>query len=1241
MHLLAATEAPRHDAETAVDLGQSPGDIVVLSAADTELACLAAARHRLPEDAPSLRLASLMQLGHPLSVDLYLERTVARARLVVIRLLGGVGYWRYGLEQAAALARAGGIALAVLPGDARADPTLDGWSTVDPVARDNLWRYLVAGGVENGAGFLSYAAHLLGRGEVPAPPRPLPSAGLYRAHDAVVDLATLASDRRPLGLVVFYRALYQAADLAAIDALLAALEERGLTAVGLWLTSLKDAAAADVVRTILAAAPPAVILTTIAFAAASPDADAAAASPLAAADCPVFQVVLCGEDEAQWRSTTRGLSPRDLAMNVALPEVDGRILTRAIAFKEPGELDTLTLHRRTVFRPLADRVAFVAELAAAWTRLGRTPAGQRRIALVLANYPARDGRLANGVGLDTPASCIEVLRALGHAGYGLDQPPQDADALMAGLRAGPTNELRDRDRRAIRVGLPLTHYQRWLAAIPAAVRAQLLERWGPPEHDPHVVGDRFALSILPLGNVVVGLQPARGYHIDPDSTYHSPDLVPPHGYLAFHVWLREVLGAHAIVQLGKHGNLEWLPGKALALSSACWPEIALGPLPLLYPFIVNDPGEGAQAKRRAAGVIVDHLTPPLTTAGSHGELVGLERLLDEYAEATRLDPGRAATLRRDILEAASRLGLARDLALEREDDPLQHLDTHLCEIKELQIRDGLHVFGCSPQGGLLTDLLLALLRLPRGTGGQAEASLPRALALDLGLDAFDPLTVEPGTAWPGPRPSCLLELTPDAWRTAGDTIERLDLLARALLAGERSPASDWRRTCAVLDIAAPRLHAAVASSGGREIAALLAGLDGRFVVPGPSGAPTRGRPEVLPTGRNFYSVDTRAVPTAAAWRLGWASAQNLIAHHLELHGDYPRRLALSAWGTACMRTGGDDVAQALALLGCRPVWEGTTGRVAGVEVLPLELLDRPRVDVTLRLSGLFRDAFPHQVELLDDAVRAVASLDEPPEQNPLAAAAGEETRDLLAAGMDEATARRRATLRLFSSPPGAYGAGLQALIDQRGWSGDADLAAAFVAWGGYAYGRGLDGAPATETLVERLGRVELVLHNQDNREHDLLDSDDYYQFEGGLAVAVRQASGRQPEIFHQDHSRPGRPRTRRLAEEIGLIVRGRATNPRWIKGVMRHGYKGAFEIAATVDYLFAFAATAKVVEDHHFAALFDAYLGDEEVREFIARANPAALREIADRFAEAIARDLWRPSRNSAGELLRDLRGLS
>jgi cobaltochelatase CobN len=1238
MHLLAAKPGQISDGGEAIDLGQSPGEIVVLSAADTELACLSAAYASLPDPKPSLRLANLLQLQHHLSVDAYVESVVNRAKLVIVRLLGGKRYWPYGIEELSAACRAGGAKLVCLPGDDQPDPELSDFTTLDGADAHRLWRYLSEGGIDNARQALLFAASRIGDDVEWLEPRPLLKAGLYWPEGTPSNLSDLQRhwvENRPVAAVVFYRALMQAGTLRPIDALVAALRAHRVNPLPIFVNSLKDAIAGGLIEELFAAVRPDLVLNATGFAVSQPG--GVFATPFDTADCPVLQVVLSGGGEADWRQGNRGLSPRDLAMQAALPELDGRILTRAISFKAAARFDASTQCNIVEPEPVVDRIGFVADLAARWIRLRRKPAGERTVAIVLANYPNRDGRIGNGVGLDTPAGTINVLRALRDAGYAVADIPADGDALIARLLGGQTNAAAGRERAAS-IHLDREDYEQYFATLPQAVRHAVVARWGTAAQDPFFADGRFRLPLLGFGSVLIGIQPARGYNIDPVASYHDPDLVPPHGYFAFYAYLRRIADVDAIVNMGKHGNLEWLPGKSLALCAECYPEAVMGAVPLMYPFIVNDPGEGTQAKRRSAAVIVDHLTPPLTRAESYGPLRELEALVDEYYEASQVDPRRCAVLKGKIVDLAQSSGLAADCGIGREDDTetaLSKLDNHLCELKELQIRDGLHIFGQSPTGGQLADLLVALTRLPRKSGAGADASLIRALAADLGLDGFDPLDARMADRWTGPRPAILAAATDTPWRTAGDTVERLETLASRLVSGTLRPEPAWAGSLAVLGFINGSLRPTIGDCGAGEIAAILAGLNGRFVKPGPSGAPTRGRLDVLPTGRNFYSVDTRAVPTPTAWSLGWKSATLLLERHRQERGEWPKSLVLSAWGTANMRTGGDDLAQALALMGVRPTWDsGASGRVSGFEILPLSLLSRPRVDVTLRVSGFFRDAFPAQIELFDSAARAVAALDEPEAQNPLAARHRADRAALVEQGASETEADRRAGYRVFGSKPGAYGAGLQALIDEKGWNETADLARAYLAWGGYAYGAGVAGAAEGRMLETRLARVDAVLHNQDNREHDLLDSDDYYQFEGGLAATVKHLTGRKALVWHNDHSRPETPKIRTLDEEIARVVRARVVNPKWIAGVMRHGYKGAFEIAATVDYLFAFAATAECVADHHFDAVFEAYLLDDAVRDFIAVHNPNALKEIADRLAEAQSRGLWKSRHNSAHQRL-------
>ena len=1228
MHLLAATPGAISDGTEPVDLGQTPADVVIISAADTELAALAEARAEMT-DPPTLRLANMMHLTHPLSVDLHLDDCATKSRLVIARILGGAGYWKYGLIQYAARLHDAGVPVAFLPGDDKPDPELRGLSTVSGTDYDALWSYLVEGGPQNSINALAYAKAMLDGTDKPSAAAPLLRAGVYWPGSGIADLTTAQATwtaGAPIIPIIFYRALVQGGGLNPINRLTRSLSRAGLNPLPIFVASLKDPVSTATLDHLFTAAPPAVILNCTAFAVGSPhDGDDSPQNPLLSNSAPVFQVILSGASESSWADGLHGLTARDIAMNVALPEVDGRILSRAISFKGEAFFDEATECPIATYQARGDRVDFVTQLTSNWARLRQTPATDKKVALILANYPNKDGRLANGVGLDTPAATIHTLNLLASAGY-QTTPPADSAALMAQIMAGPTNWLTDRADKQGGEFLPIDTYRQYFDALPWDIKEQITTRWGQPEDDPFVRAEisppeapsrdsatGFALSIHRFGNAVVGLQPARGYNIDPTETYHSPDLVPPHNYLAFYFWLRHHWGADAIIHMGKHGNLEWLPGKSVALSETCWPEAVFGPTPHIYPFIVNDPGEGTQAKRRTSAVIIDHLTPPLTRAESYGPMRDLEALVDEYYEAAGVDPRRVTHLRREILSLSDVTGLSKDAGFTGDNDTdLGKLDAYLCELKEAQIRDGLHIFGQSPTGQQELDLAIALARVPRGDGKGHNASLLRALAVDLGI-SIDPLDCDMA-APPSEKPDALADGT--TWRTNGDTIERLETLSQHLVrdGGRGVVGFTPRASQAVLDHIADTILPTIRACGRSEGSALLTALAGHFVPPGPSGAPTRGRLDVLPTGRNFYSVDSRAVPTPTAWALDWKSANLMIDKHLQDHGDWPRAMLVTAWGTANMRTGGDDIAQALALMGVKPTWDSANRRVTGFEVLPQSVLGRPRVDVTLRISGFFRDAFPQLIALVDSAARAVQNLDEPADLNPAAARAK--------AGED--------ATRVFGSKPGAYGAGLQALIDERIWSDKSDFAAAYIAWGSYAYGAKASGDRREGAFKERLSQVEAIVQNQDNREHDILDSDDYYQFEGGAAAAVSTLQGRDRPIYHNDHSRPERPVIRTLDDEIGRVVRARVVNPKWIDGVKRHSYKGAFEIAATVDYLFAFAATTGAVRNHHFDLVEQAFLQDDDTRQFIADANAPALREIAGRLQEAIDRNLWQPASNSA-----------
>ncbi len=1188
---------------------QIPAPIVIITSADTDIQAFAQAWSQLPPGFPELRALNILALQQQMTIDLYAEEVLAHAQVIVVRLLGGIGYWSYGLEVVQELVERTGAALILMPGDDQPDLSLLSRSTLPLNDVNQVWRYFIEGGTENLKQSLYFLANRCLKLDYKYQlPQPVPKVGIYPWP---------VSDRsKPQVGILFYRAHYLVGNTAAIDALCQSLIDCQLTPVPIFVSSLRDPA---VQAELISYCQPnvRVLLNTTSFSLIAP-APLYPAMPTeldtnglwANLDIPILQVILSGGGLDDWQAQLNGLSPRDTAMNVALPEVDGRIISRAVSFKAVFSKHPVLQTEVLGYQPLPDRVQFVAELAANWVKLSQVKVADRKVALILANYPNRDGRLANGVGLDTPASCVEILKALQAEGYTTTKLPQTGDELIQWLTQGITNDPEGRSIRPVHQSLDLATYQDFFTSQPAAVQAAVNLRWSEPSGD-------FPVAGIQLGNIFVGVQPARGYDLDPSLNYHAPDLEPTHDYLAFYQWVRSIFGAQAIVHVGKHGNLEWLPGKSLALSNCCYPEVALGAMPHFYPFIVNDPGEGAQAKRRAQAVILDHLTPPMTRAELYGDLQALENLVDEYYEAMSLNPGRLSLVQEKIVTLLAASNLNEDLGIivtadelrQRFDDTvLNHLDRSLCEIKEAQIRDGLHILGQCPSGDQLRDLIIAIARHPQA----GRIGLTRSIAKDAGWD-FDPLQVDPAL------------LVPGEWRNAGQVVESIEEQAQALVAAliEKSPlipdnSATYQELQWIAQCLLPNLQ-----QTSQEITNLLHGLNGGYIASGPAGAPTRGRSEVLPTGRNFYSVDIRAVPTESAWDVGRKAAEALIERYTQEHGEYPRTLGLSIWGTATMRTGGDDLAEALALLGVRPVWDGMSRRVVDFEILPLSVLDRPRVDVTLRISGFFRDAFPNLIDLFNQAVAAVAALDEPADQNPLAAQIKTEIAGWSAAGLDRQEAIDRSSHRVFGSKPGAYGAGLQGLIDAQNWSDEQDLANAYINWSSYTYSGSGVGKAAPEAFQRRLGDMQVVLQNQDNREHDLLDSDDYYQFQGGLTAAVRSISGQQPATYFGDNALTENPKVRSLAEEIAKVYRSRVVNPKWISGVMRHGYKGAFEMAATVDFLFAYDATAHCVADHMYEGVAAAYLFDPQVQDFVRQHNPWAARDMADRLLEAHQRGLW------------------
>ncbi len=1198
MHILTTTSASLDDLIEPVDLRQKPADVVALSFTDSDLAGLANAWKADEANLPSMRLANLRDLRHPMSVDLWIDSVAAHAKVILVRILGGHDWWRYGCDQLSALARAKGIVLALLPGESHdEDLRLIEASTLPRAELDALLGYFREGGPENMKALVARLAGLAGladgRSTVVAPVA-VPKAGYYDPARGVVEapFSPFTGRRsrqgdegqaptfdplaqpliRPFGApsprergegsiipILFYRSMLLAADVAPIDALAEALRAQGLRPAPIFVSSLKDKDTLAFVETALAQLAPAAIVTATAFAA---GAEPGAETLFDRAGVPVFQVIVATTRREAWEGSLRGLAPADLAMHVVMPELDGRILAGAISFKAESEVDPALGFCAFANRPEPDRVEQVARRIAAHLRLRETPAEKRKLAILIPDYPSAPGRTGYAVGLDVPSSVLAMLHDLKDAGYAIEGIPESPRALLDLIEAGGH-------------GLALDDYLALSADLPAAARNSVEAAWGeasqeaettrpsrapssPAGPSPRKDGEKeagrnadattegsadadatlspslrgegegqlnvdgehhldasrptFPFRAATFGNVTVALAPDRGRSVDRRADYHDPTLPPRHALLAFGLWLQKSLGIHAIVHVGAHGTLEWLPGKAVALSQNCFPEIVTGSLPVVYPFIVSNPGEAAQAKRRIAAVTLGHLPPPLASAGLDEHQQKLERLVDEYAQADGLDRRRRDRLAKLIVETAAQTGLAAEAGVATSDEPdeaLRRIDAWLCDLKDFAIKDGLHVYG------------------------RTEAD------------------------------------EPDAARRASAKAERTNLIAA---------------------------------------------LDGHHVKAGPSGAPARGRTDVLPTGRNLFTSDPRTMPTPTAFDLGKAASDEIMRSYLQSHGEWPRALVIDLWGSASLRTGGEEIAQGLALMGCRPQWDAATGRVTGIEVLPPAALGHPRVDVTWRISGLFRDMFPTQIALVDAAARAVATRDEDDHDNPLAAS----TR---AAGKIEP--------RIFGSSPSTYGAGLEDLLSSGDWQAREELGRAYLDAASHAYG-GTDGEgfSAPGAFASRIAEADLLVHTGDDPGRDILEGSADVAFIGGFSAAVA-ALGKNADVIVLDTSDPHKPRPRSVTEAVGRVVRARATNARFIAGQMRHGPRGASEFAETVDRLIGFAETTSAIPGALIEAVHDAYVGDDAVRDFMLRENPAAAKFIAERFATARRRGLWHPLRNS------------
>lgn len=1188
--------------------------------------------------------------------DAMLREFIDTTDVFVVRLLGGKRAWEQGLDTLIA----SGKPVVVVSGELAVDAELTEVSTVPANVATTAHTYLAEGGRENLINlhhFLSDTLLLTGFGFEPAQHMPL-----WGALEGYEQRIEVPADHSPADAprvgIIYYRAQHLAGNTNYVRELAEAVDARGAKAVPIFAASLRQAN--EELLGVLGTMD--VLITTVLAAGGTKPAQVGAGgqdeawdvAQLAALDIPILQGLALTNSRSEWEENDEGLSPLDVATQIAVPEFDGRVITVPFSFKE-YDADGLV-----AYIPDAERCERLAGIAVRHARLRHIPNADKRVVLMLSAYPTKHARIGNAVGLDTPVSTLRVLEELHAAGYDLGDisaipgfNPGDAEAIAQGeygahdgdalmhaiIEAGGHDPewLTDEVLANNPHKLSAETYKQFFDTLPEAMQEEMREHWGeaPGEHYVNTSTGELYIAGLRFGNVMVMVQPPRGFGENPVGIYHDPDLPANHHYLGTYYWLREEFGADAIVHMGKHGNMEWLPGKNAGLSNECYPDQAVADLPLIYPFLVNDPGEGTQAKRRAHATLVDHMIPPMARAESYGDITRLEQLLDEHATIAAMDPAKLPAIRQEIWTLLTAAKMDRDLGWEERpdedafDDKMMEIDGWLCEIKDAAIRGGLHILGEAVTGEVRVELVLAMLRARQLWGGQeAVPGLREALGLsEAGDETRHSVDAVEQTAF-----GLLEALEERSWdEGAVDEI----LAGTSLPEGADIEAVRNLLTFACREIV-PRLGASK-----REIKQVLRALEGRFIEAGPSGSPMRGLVNVLPTGRNFYSVDPKSLPSRLAWETGQLLADSLISRYREEHdGEYPKSVGLSVWGTSAMRTSGDDIAEVFALLGVRPVWDEASRRVIDLEVMSLEELGRPRIDTTVRISGFFRDAFPHVLALIDDAVQMVAALDESEEDNYIRAHAAQDAAEGAGAGAGEGAGHVR---RIFGSKPGTYGAGLLELIESGNWRDDQDLAAVYTSWGGYAYGRDLNGVEAADDMRTAYRRIQVAAKNVDSKEHDIADSDDYFQFHGGMVATVRALSGAEPEAYIGDSTRQETVKTRTLHEESRRVFRARVVNPRWIEAMRNHGYKGAFEMSATVDYLFGYDATTGMMEDWMYEQLTETYVADPVNREFFEQSNPWALRDIAERLLEAAERNLWEsPSeeaRNTLTQAFLDMEG--
>lgn len=1121
------------------------------------------------------------------------------------------------------------------------DPSYWIYSTVKPEIVSTCQTYITYNGEENFNNLVNYIRNKVFNEDIPVTlPVKVPWEGVYhpdakRSFTGVDDYLSWYSSRSCTGPrvgILFSRIWWASGNTAIEDALIRSFEQNGMNVIPVFSYSLRDeglgtkSMSETITEYLVHEGIPRVdaIIKLIPFLLGSCRGEefsskkviASSADLLKELNIPIFSpITTYYQSMEQWREGT-GLT-FDTGFAVAMPEFDGVIEPIFIGSSSS------TADGDNPRQTLPDRCLKVTQRVKEWIALAKKPVHERKVTFIFNNNPCAnaEANVGSAAHLDSLESVARILQQMKKAGYNVNPPESGKELIETVMGRKAISEFRWTTvedivaKGGVLMQMDMPDYLPYFSTLPPAVQERVNTTWGEAPGLGMVYKNKILITGVSYGNATIHVQPKRGcYGARCDGEVckilHDPECPPPHQYLATYFWIHKIFGADVVVHVGTHGNLEFLPGKSVGMSENCFPDVSIGTIPHLYIYNADNPPEGTIAKRRSYATLVDHMQTVMMQGGLYEGLEELEILLNQY-ETAKNDPARSHALQHLIMDALANTNLDKDIHLDPQmplADVVSKTHEALSKIRNTHIPSGMHIFGEIPEGDKRLDFINAIIRFDSG-----DPSPRRTIARVMGLDFAELLANQD-------------KYSDEHGASYGALLEKIEEITKTFIKAtlEQSPASYGEifartvsdRDTRELDIIRARIidiNQRIEDS--REIDSLLNGFDGGYIPAGPSGVISRGHEEVLPTGRNFYSLDPYSVPTKAAWRVGQRLAESLLKKYEKEEGKLPENVAFYWMCSDVMVADGEVYAQLLALIGAEPVWL-PNGQVKSFKVIPLEKLGRPRIDITIRTSGILRDNFSNCYELVDEAVQAVAALDEPVEQNFV-------RKHALASMEENGGTWRDATFRVFSARPGTYFNGVSLAVYASSWKEEADLADIFVAFNGYAYGKDVQGKAAHEQLANSLSTVAVTFNKVHDDEYDLLGCCCYFGTHGGMTAAARHYSGKDAKAYYGDTREPENVEVRDLADELRRVVRTKLLNPKWIDGMKEHGYKGAADIMKRVVRVYGWEASTQEVDDWIFNDIAETFVNDAEMREFFEQNNPYALEEIARRLLEAQTRGLW------------------